>query len=212
MEGKRIAMFEWSYWTSAETITAYSTLLLVLVTGALVLATWKYVKEVRGQATDMRDQANAMKSQAETMEKQSRLMIENIEHDRLIRKYERLNKEITELVAPLLSKKDEYLIFGSAGDYGSSNLDANEKHKVFWDNVKEKMYLADNALASELHNYFLAMETFKNSGYTNAYAERSEDAKNAFKAEKDKLIRQIEISYADLLQNLHRTETELKIR
>ncbi len=42
--------------------------------------------------------------------------------------------------------------------------------------------------------------------------QRSEDAKNAFKAEKDKLIRQIEISYEILLQNLHRTETELKIR
>jgi hypothetical protein len=69
-----MAIFDWAYWTDPDTITAYSTFLLTLVTGALVLATWKYVKEVRGQAGDMKKQADAMKEQAEAMKSQARTM------------------------------------------------------------------------------------------------------------------------------------------
>lgn len=69
--GNESSMIDWAYWTNPNTITAYSTLLLMIVTGALVAVTWKYVSEVRGQAKDMRDQANAMKRQADAMDTQS---------------------------------------------------------------------------------------------------------------------------------------------
>lgn len=69
------------YWTSPDTITAYSTLLLVVATIILAWMTWKYVSEVRSQAgvinqqaKSMKDQADAMKRQADVMDKQSKFI------------------------------------------------------------------------------------------------------------------------------------------
>lgn len=59
------------YWPNAESITAYSTLILAFATALLVLVTWKYVGEIRSQAGNMQEQADAMKRQAAAMEKQS---------------------------------------------------------------------------------------------------------------------------------------------
>lgn len=71
----------WAYWTSSDTITAYSTLLLVIVTGILALVTWMYVREVKSQAgvinqqaSSMKDQADAMKRQADAMDGQSKFI------------------------------------------------------------------------------------------------------------------------------------------
>ncbi len=131
--------------------------------------------------------------------------------DQLARKYERLNREIKELLEPLISKKDDYLVFESAGDYGS-NSPYGKEHKIFWENIKGKMYLADKALYSELQNYLSAMEKYKKSGYVDAYMGRSDEAKDEFRAEKDKLIRQIELSFENLKEEMRETEMKLKIR
>lgn len=64
-------MIDWGYWPNAESITAYSTLILAFATGLLVFVTWKYVGEIRSQAGNMREQADAMKRQATAMESQS---------------------------------------------------------------------------------------------------------------------------------------------
>ena len=152
-----------------------------------------------------------VKRQADVMEKQSGLMRENMEYDRLTRKYDKLNKEIDELVGPLYSKEDDYLVFESAGVL--SNSEGIEKYKIFWKNIKEKMYLADKVLALELQNYFLAIENYKNSGSSDAYGKHfSDEAKNEFIAEKDKLIRQIGISYERLQKEINETELKLEIQ
>jgi hypothetical protein len=100
----------------------------------------------------------AYKSFKET-QNQASLMHENIEYDRLAKRYDRLNKEITELVGPLFSKKDSYVIFGSAGNYGSFSSGSESPHEkeyqAFWDSVRKNIYLADRDLSSELQNYFL---------------------------------------------------------
>jgi|WetSurSiteA1Bulk_404760.scaffolds.fasta_scaffold815872_1 hypothetical protein len=46
----------------------------------------------------------------------------------------------------------------------------------------------------------------------NVYGEHSEEAKSEFRAEKDKLIQQIEISYKRLQREIYDTESKLKIQ
>jgi hypothetical protein len=197
-----------------DTITAFSTLGLVLVTGALVIVTWMYVREVKSQAAtinqqagSMKDQADAMKRQADAMDGQSSLMHENMEYDQLVRKYERLNRTMNGLVAPLFSKKDDDVIFIT----GVDTYPARKEYTEFWEYIKKNIYLADKDLYSELDNYFLAVKMYKNSG-TNVYGSHPQDASNLFMAEKDKIIKQIELSHNDLKEEMRQTELELKIR
>lgn len=168
----------------------------VIATVVLTLVAYRSFKEV--------------KRQADLMEKQSSLMHENMEYDRLMRRYDRLNKEIAELIGPLFSKKDNFLIFDSAGEYGSNTQYAIE-YQMFWDNIREKIYLANKDLNSGLQNYFLAIEKYKNSGY-NQHAEHSNEAKDEFKAEADRMIQQIEASYKNLQEKIRKVELELKIQ
>lgn len=188
-----------------------SSVITAIATVMLAIYAYRSFEGIKEQMKLLNKQAVAMTKQADTLENQSTLMRESMEYDRLIRKYERLNKEFAELLGPLISKKDDYLVFESAGDYGSDNP-YKEKHKIFWDTIKEKMYLADKALDFELQNYFLAMKKYKESGFIDGYGKRPDEAKNEFMAEKDKLIQQIELSWKKLQEELRNTELELKIR
>lgn len=63
-----------AYLISSDTITAYSTFLLAVGTGFLVLVTWMYVREVRSQADTINQQADSMKDQADAMKRQANAM------------------------------------------------------------------------------------------------------------------------------------------
>ncbi len=66
---------------------------------------------MQNQASTMSKQADAMKGQSDAMRLQSGLMIENMNYDRLIRNYERINREMSLLIAPLYSRRKDPHIF-----------------------------------------------------------------------------------------------------
>jgi uncharacterized protein YoxC len=89
-------------------IIAYSAALAAILTAVATIALAYYnretLKRVESQVDLIREQGSAMKDQVDVMEKQSSLMLENIEHDRLVKKYDRANREMTQLVGPLFAR------------------------------------------------------------------------------------------------------------
>lgn len=63
-----ISVTGWAYWANPDTITAYSTLALFIVTVLLVIATALSVLEVRKQAKDLKNQSSDIKRQADAAE------------------------------------------------------------------------------------------------------------------------------------------------
>lgn len=202
----------WAYWTSPDTITAYSTLVLCIATFLLVAVTALYVGEVRKQAKDMkgqaenlkrqanameaqsnfirgqseaitrqadtmenqfeiireesatmtrqanamegqssiiREQATAMKKQADAMREQSAFMVENMNYDRLVKRHERVGKEMSSLIGLLYSRRKDPHIFSltrrsqrvvpSGAWQSGHNLIFD--FVSFWDSIDQNMYL-----------------------------------------------------------------------
>lgn len=187
-----------------------SSVITATATVALAIYAYKSFRCVREQMDLLNKQSLTMKRQADIMDEQSGLMQQTLEYERLTRKHERLNTKIRELLGPLIAKKGDYLVFESAGDYGSGSPYSKE-HKIFWENIKEKMYLADDDLYGKLQNYFSAMEKYKGSGFVDGYGTRPDEAKEHLINEKEILIQQIELSYKKLQDEIHETELELKM-
>lgn len=159
-------------------------------TFVLIAVTWRYVVEVRRQSTTMAGQAGIMSQQ--------------MNRDRLTRKYEKLTKEMTLLVGPLYAVRDDYLI--KTGGY-SSDSPYYREHRSFWGDIEKNMYLAQWDLLPKLMDYFSAMNIYKYSP-TELYG-KTESARSAFDAKKDDLIQQIDVSYRNLLDEIRETEKEL---
>lgn len=96
-------------------IIAYSAALAAIITAIAtsVLAYYnrETLKSIESQVDLIREQASAMKDQVGAMEKQSSLMLENMEYDRVIKKYERVNMEMAQLVGPLFARRRDPNIF-----------------------------------------------------------------------------------------------------
>ena len=152
-------------------------------TFVLIAITWKYVGEVRRQASIMSQQMN---------------------RDRLVRKYEKLTKEMTLLVGPLYAISDDYLI--KTGGYNESSPSYKE-HRSFWGDIRRNMYLAQRDLLPKLEDYFSAMNIYKYS--PSGFHGKTESASSTFDAKKEDLIQQIDISYRNLLDEIRETEREL---
>jgi hypothetical protein len=267
---------DWAYWARPDTITAYSTLLLMLVTGALVLTTWKYVKEVRGQAKDLQDQAGAMKrqadamdgqsnlirmqadamtrqadtierqsefvqeesrtmrdqakvmfdqaeamkEQAEIMKKQSSLMLENMEYDRLIKRHERVNKEISLFIGPLYARRKDHSIFSLKKSsqrvriYRQTIVDQeNYDYVSFWDSIEQNEYLNRSSRFKKALEHYKSKiaEHFELSEKTEIPEEKTKRQDCFYKIDRPKLIEEIEIRYNELNDELAGIENELKI-
>ncbi len=235
-----IDMVDWAYWTNPDNITAYSTLALFVVTFFLVVVTALYVREVRNQAKDLknqagnlkrqadameaqssliRSQAEAMTRQAETMQDQSSLMLENMEYDRLIKRYDRVNKEMAQLIAQLYSRRKEANLFqlekltekfkaAGANKY-------NEQHFYyvdFWESIEQKMYLNRSPeFGLMYHNYIINIVDYFVAN-DKGDDKKKKDLEDLFhKTRKPEFIREIEKRYLELLKELSEIEKELKI-
>ena len=263
----------WAYWTSADTITAYSTLLLVIVTGILALVTWMYVREVKSQAgvinqqaNSMKDQADAMKRQADAMDEQSKfirdqsgamtsqaktmeaqfdiireesatmkrqadamegqssLMVENMEYDRLVKKYERVNREMSLLIGPLYSRRSDINIF-SLKYKRSGRIFLSPTSRVpdpspnaliydfvsFWDSIEQNMHLNGSYdFGFAFHNYSTNIIDYIQAKENRADEKRIKDLEELFlKTRKPDFIREIEKRYAELSTELKDMESEL---
>jgi hypothetical protein len=71
----------------------------------------RQAKTMEAQFDIIRDESATMKRQADAMEGQSNLMLENMEYNRLSKRHERLNKEMTLLVGPLYARRKEKIYF-----------------------------------------------------------------------------------------------------
>jgi hypothetical protein len=82
-----------------------------LATVALAYYAKRSFKGVKDQMDLIFKQSIDMKRQADAMEIQSKIMLENIEYNRLSKQHERLSKEMALLVGPLNARKKETKIF-----------------------------------------------------------------------------------------------------
>jgi hypothetical protein len=267
------AVSYWAYWTSLDTITAYSTLFLVIVTGILALVTWMYVREVKSQAATInqqagsikdladamkrqadtmaeqskfiRDQSDAMTRQAETMESQfdiireesatmkrqadtmdgqSSLMHENMEYDRLAKKYDRVNQEIAKLIGPLYARRNDKNIF-SLEYKRSGRIFVSPTFKVpdpspdakiydfvsFWDSIDQNMYLNRSyEFECTFRNYSLNVVDYYQALESGADEKRKKELDDLFnQTRKPDFIREIEKRYLELSNDLKDIESEL---
>ena len=274
----------WAYWSSPDAITAYSTILLVLANIALVAVTWKYVREVKGQAGFLTEQANALKrqadaneaeskfvndqsgvlikqantmenqfeiirdesatmkrqadamekqsdtmleqtcalkGQAEAMQKQLDIMLDNMEYDRLIKKYERVNKEMTLFIGLLYGRRNDPSIFSLrklrpkviTHSRGTVLNQENYDFVSFWDSVEQNMFLnRSSEMKSALEKYKSNIWDYFELEGKPQNVERQTMLKNEFDVvNKPRLIEQIELRYNALIDELTEIEEKSKI-
>jgi hypothetical protein len=179
---------------------------------------------LQSQATTMQEQATAMMNQADAMERQSSLMLENMEYDRLVKRYERVNREMTQLVAPLFARRNDSNIF-SLKYKRSSRISISPTSRVpdpspnaliydfvsFWDSIEQNMYLNRSYnfqfvwhnYSINLVDYFIALETGADEG-------RKKDLEELFRrTRKPDFIKEIEKRYLELSNELQIIEGEL---
>lgn len=115
----------------------------------LAIITYMYVKLV--------------KAQSETMTEQGKIMQENIKRDQITRKYERLAKEMDELVGPLLSNMDDSTapFFTMVHHSQERSSPIYQDIYVFWRDIKKYAYLAPRELRESLNNYLDARQKYR---------------------------------------------------
>jgi len=200
------------------------------------------------QSGFIRDQSNALKSQAETMESQfeiireesatmkrqadamegqANLMHESIEYDRLVKKYERANREISLLIGPLYARRNDANIFSlKCNRRGRISISPTMRTPdpspdaliydfvTFWDSIEQNMYLNRSPeVQFAFRNYSLNVIDYFQAVESSADAERKKDLEDLFhKTRKPDLIREIEKRYLELSDELKSLESELSER
>jgi len=179
---------------------------------------------IQNQAEIMLEQAAAMKSQSDSMKKQSNLIIENMEYDRLVKKYERVNREMSLLIGPLYSRRNDVNIF-SLKHKRSLRIVLSPTSRVpdpspdpliydfvsFWDSIEQNMYLnTSSKFESTYRNYSLSKEDeiakLERSSSEYKKADRED---NFNKNEKLEFINEIKKRYLELSNDLKDMESEL---
>lgn len=173
---------------------------------------------MQNQASTMSKQADAMKGQSDAMRLQSGLMIENMNYDRLIRNYERINREMSLLIAPLYSRRKDPHIFSLTrrsqrvvnGGGWKSGEDLIFDFVSFWDSIDQNMYLNRSNILKEAYlDYSKAIdEYFELSAQAGRNQEQSSMAKNFNENIKPKLIKIIEKRYGEISDELKEMELE----
>jgi hypothetical protein len=172
-----------------DLILIVTAIVTTIGTVALAITTWLYRKDV--------------KRQAETMEKQSNLMYEKMEYDRLVKSYERLLKEMNNLVAPLYTMKNNDVIFSLQISSRKWQDAKGNEHFTFWEGIKQNMYLSTPDLHSRLIDYFSKENMF--------WTKNQQPEKDAFDASKEELKKLIEQKYSDLDAEIKEIEAKLGI-
>jgi len=128
-------------WNALQTI---SNAILVFV---LIIITAYYARQTRNQVVATQKQVEAMQNQ--------------VIHEQLIRKYEKLLKEMDDLVGPLFSKMDDRTAAFFHMVYHSSEGPLVQEIFAFWRDVKKNIYLAPKDLRDSLSNYLDLRQKFR---------------------------------------------------
>ncbi|MHC1687213.1 MAG: hypothetical protein AB9879_05840 [Methanothrix sp.] len=114
----------------------------------LAIITYKYVKLVKAQSDAMTDQG--------------KIMQESIKRDQITRKYERLVKEMNDLVGPLFSKMDDHTApFFTLVSHSREGAPFYQEIYDFWRDIKMNIYLAPTDLRQSLGNYLECRQKFR---------------------------------------------------
>jgi hypothetical protein len=177
----------------------------------------KQTRTMDAQFDIIREESDTMKRQADAMDGQSRLMLENMEYDRLVKKYERVNKEMTKLIAPLYARRNETNLFwlqNLTEKFSGTGYDHDREHFYyvdFWESIEQNMYLnrsADFQLA--FHNYLINIIDYIQAMDNDVDKKKKKDLKDLFfETRKPDLIREIEKRYFELSKELNDLESEL---
>lgn len=179
---------------------------------------------VQDQSIAMQSQAMIMKSQSDSMEKQSNLMLENMEYDRLIKKYERVNREMVRLVGPLFERRNDQNIF-SLKYKRSVRIEASPTARVpnpspnpfiydfvsFWDSVEQNIYLnRSHNFEFSFNNYSMNAKDYAKVQESGADEKRKKDLEDLFiRKIKPEFISEIEKRYLELSKELKDIESEI---
>ena len=179
---------------------------------------------VHDQSIAMKSQAMIMKSQSDSMEMQSNLMLENMEYDRLVKKYERVNREMVKLVGPLFERRNDNNIF-SLKYKRSARIITSPTSRVpdpspnpfiydfvsFWDSIEQNMYLnRSNKFQFLFNNYSANVRDFFQSAEGGVDEKRKQDLEDLFNiTRKPEFISEIEKRHLELSNELKDIESEL---
>jgi len=192
-------------WNQASTIaTAVGTIALAIFAGF----TFKGLKD---QMKLLYDQANAMKRQADIMEEQSKLMLADIEYDRLVKRYQRLREEMDKLVMPLYNRHDHDLTFRRHLSDRTSIDPKEHDYASFWDAIRQNAYLTQSPdLRLALSNYFQTLESLF-SRTNEEWREKGATFEKIYDGSKKELIKNVEIRCRELEKEIIEVEKALKI-
>lgn len=159
-------------------------------TGILVLVTIYYAYQTR-------QQANAM-------DIQNRMTLDGLRLDRLAKQRERLDREMTKIVGPIHSRKDEKLLFDP---YTASNSRIQDRigYIPFWQGIEENMHLIPRTDRKYLDNFIYIRKFY----YEVQDKTSSEEAKNQFDKHKGALIDIMDLRYNQLIEEIQRLDREL---
>lgn len=211
-------------------IIAYSAALAAIITAIAtsVLAYYnrETLKSVESQVDLIREQASAMKDQVGAMEKQSSLMLENMEYDRVIKKYERVNMEMAQLVGPLFARRRDPNIFSlkvkrsgrifvsPTARVPDPNPDALIYDFVsFWDSIDQNMYLnRSSILLKAIKDFSEKINKYHEFLSSGKEMEAKYELKGFEESFKVYLIKVIEIRYDEITKEIAEIEEELKFK
>ncbi len=170
------------------------------------------------QASTMIEQASNIKCQSDAMGLQSAIMIEKMNYEWLVKKHERVSREMSLFIGQLYSRRKDPHIFSltkrsqrvvPGGGWRSEN-DLIFDFVSFWDLIDQNLYLNRS---SDLKEAFLDYsktvdEYFELSKQAGKNQEQSEMAKKFNEDIKPKLIRLIEKRYEEVSDELKGIELE----
>jgi hypothetical protein len=176
---------------NAGSITAIATLFLVIITGY-------YAKKVRDQTKFMQDQSDVMRN--------------SIKRDQLMRKYERLSREMDDLIGPLYSKMDDHTDPSfTVVSHSSEGGPFYQEIFAFWRDIKKNIYLAPRDLQESLGNYLEARQKFRRvQKNMTTPGEEATAVRNLFDKAIDDLMPKIKDRYNELNKRLEERENELE--
>lgn len=167
---------------------------------------------------------------ADLADNQTRIMKENSEYEALFRKYNRLMREMDNLIAPLYSQNRDQQIFvihmpkHKIGKVLGNTDEVNYQTYSFWENIRHNIFLNQSIdLDMALNNYFAAIDKFrefndqklKNKELTREQHERLnyqiEEVSKNFQDYRKKLFDVIDERYKQIEDEIAKLENDLKL-
>jgi hypothetical protein len=136
--------------------TAMATMVLVVITGFYAWNTHLQIETMKEQTEKT---VNAMEDQVNAINRQALTMAEALNVEQLVKKRERLEKELRGIVGILYNNKDNLILF-LPPIVNNEGKRMRAGYDLFWQKVKDNKYLIPNNLETLLNNLMLVIENY----------------------------------------------------